>query len=310
MFPHRHIRNSVNNNLSDDPFADLPENEEGSASTPPSRTMSMMALPRMIPNLLTLMALTAGVTSIQMGFNARYEEAVMLLMLAAILDVLDGAVARLLKASSDFGAELDSFSDFLSFGAAPALIIYSWTLQDAGKLGWIATVALPVAAALRLARFNVMSKKQKTDPLWKQRFFTGVPAPAGAILAMLPLYIWIQSPDTFQFLSFANPLLAFWMIFVGALMVSRLPTLSLKHRRIPAKLAMPLLAAAALCVAAMVHTPWVTLTLISTAYLASLPFGYTAYRKLEQKHATNREEFSDLAFGAIPEEDGQQKNSF
>ncbi len=297
MIPH-----NDQNNLPDDPFAEMPAKDSAGFSGLKSKTIPMMALSRMIPNMLTLMAMTAGVTSVQMSFNQRYEEAVMLLLVAAVLDILDGAVARLLKASSEFGAELDSLSDFLSFGVAPALILYSWTLDDAGKLGWIATVALPVAAALRMARFNVMSKIQKEDPVWKRRFFTGVPAPAGAGLAMLPVYIWIQSPETFEFLAFLNPLLAFWLVFVGALMVSRLPTLSLKYMRVPAKLTMPLMAVGALFLAALVHTPWLTLTIVSTAYLISLPFGYTTYRKLERKNTAAPEEFTDLALGAIPEE--------
>lgn len=293
--------------LPDDPFGEPPPKRHF-AKNLRSKGIPLVALPRMIPNILTLMALTAGVTSVQMSFNERYETAVMLLLLAAVLDVLDGAVARLLKASSEFGAELDSFSDFLSFGVAPALVLYSWCLEDAGKLGWIATVALPAAAALRLARFNVMSKKQSDDPLWKRRFFTGVPAPAGAGLALLPVFIWIQSPETFEVLSFANPLVALWLMFVGALMVSRLPTLSLKYIRVPAKLTMPILAFAAITLAALVHAPWITLTLISLIYLASVPVGYHTYRKLEKKYANEPEEFSDLAFGAIPEESAQAVN--
>ena len=154
--------------------------------TAPGRHPQMIALHRIIPNMLTLMALIAGITSIQKAINGQFETAVLMLLAAAILDTLDGAAARALKSSSEFGAQLDSLSDFLAFGVAPSLILYEWVLDnDAGKLGWIATIALPVAAALRLARFNVAAKKAEDTPAWKKGYFSGVPSPAGAGLALL-----------------------------------------------------------------------------------------------------------------------------
>lgn len=264
----------------------------------PRTGLSVTALPKFLPNILTLMALTCGITSIQMAINGKYEEAVLLLLVAAVLDVLDGAAARLLKASSEFGAELDSLSDFLSFGVAPAILLYTWGLAEAGKLGWIATIALPAGAALRLARFNILSRESHTLPTWKRRFFSGVPSPAGAGLALLPIFIWFQSPATFDFLSFANPLIAVWLMVVGALMVSRLPTFSLKYLRIPARMTMPVLGLAALVLAAMVHTPWTTLSLIGLGYLISLPLGYRAYRRAERNAKQEAVSFGDLALGA------------
>ena len=256
-----------------------------------------IAVYKIVPSLLTLMALVSGITSIQMAINGRYDMAVQMILIAAILDVLDGAVARALKAQSAFGAELDSLSDFLAFGIAPSVLLYVWDLDEAGKLGWIATVVLPVAAALRLARFNVAGKKSDEDtPLWKKRFFTGVPTPAGAGLALLPVYVWLMFQTSFRAYSVANWLIAVWVIFVGALMVSRIPTFSFKYMKVPSKMLVPAMAFVALVLASLIHTPWVTLTIIATLYTVSIPVVFTRYRKLEKKFQTP-EDLSSLAFG-------------
>ncbi len=268
--------------------------------------MSVSEIPfqKMIPNLLTLSAMTAGMTAILKASHGDLETAVMLIILAAVLDFMDGAMARLLKATSDFGAQLDSLSDFMSFGVAPAIILYLWGLSDASKLGWIATILMPLATAMRLARFNVMQSKPK--PAWAKDFFSGVPAPAGAGLALLPMFIWLQSPETFEGLSFANPLVAMWVIFIAALMVSRIPTFSSKQLKIPSKMALPSLGLAALIVAALITTPWTSLMIIAGLYLASIPFGFSSYRKLELEHSSGDmkpEDLSDLALGAIAIDD-------
>ncbi|HAJ90880.1 MAG TPA: hypothetical protein DCM27_07725, partial [Rhodospirillaceae bacterium] len=174
----------------------------------PAAANQALTLSKLIPNLITMMALIAGITSVQKALTGNFEVAVLLLLAAAILDVMDGAVARALKAQSEFGAQLDSLSDFLAFGVAPGLILYVWTLGDAGKLGWIAAVVFPVAAALRLARFNVMAASTTEIPLWKKRFFTGVPTPAGAILCLFPLYVWFLTPETFEGYRWGTPLVA------------------------------------------------------------------------------------------------------
>lgn len=257
---------------------------------------------KIIPSLLTLMALIAGVTSIQMTINERYETAVLMILAAAILDVLDGAVARALKAQSDFGAELDSLSDFLAFGIAPSVLLYQWALDDAGKFGWIATIVLPVAAALRLARFNVAAKIPEDKPLWQKRFFTGVPSPAGAGLALLPVYIWILFPETFSEFSYATPLIGIWAIIVAALMVSRIPTFSFKYLKLPSKMLVPAMALVALILAALVHAPWVTLTLIALTYTVSIPVVFHRYRKTEKKHQGTTEDLASLAFGMSGDE--------
>lgn len=267
---------------------------QGSAAARPQ----MVGIHKMIPNMLTLMALIAGVTSIQKAINEQYDVAVLMLLASAILDTLDGAAARALKSQSEFGAQLDSLSDFLAFGVAPSLLLYEWVLDDAGKLGWIATIILPVAAALRLARFNVMAKTADDLPAWKKGYFSGVPAPAGAGLALLPVYIWfLMDPQTFTAFRFANPLIAFWAIFVAALMVSRIPTFSFKKIHVPSRMAIPVMALLGCIIAAMIHAPWVMLTLISFVYLISMPIVFARYRRKEQEYQGQKEDLSSLAFG-------------
>ncbi len=263
----------------------------------PAAANQALTLSKLIPNLITMMALIAGITSVQKALTGNFEVAVLLLLAAAILDVMDGAVARALKAQSEFGAQLDSLSDFLAFGVAPGLILYVWTLGDAGKLGWIAAVVFPVAAALRLARFNVMAASTAELPLWKKRFFTGVPTPAGAILCLFPLYVWFLTPETFEGYRWGTPLVAVWAITVAALMVSRIPTFSIKYIKIPPKMMVPTMAFVALLVAALFNAPWVTLPLICLIYAASIPVIFHQYRKLEKEHQAEEEQLSSLAFG-------------
>ncbi len=263
----------------------------------PAAANQALTLSKLIPNLITMMALIAGITSVQKALTGNFEVAVLLLLAAAILDVMDGAVARALKAQSEFGAQLDSLSDFLAFGVAPGLILYVWTLGDAGKLGWIAAVVFPVAAALRLARFNVMAASTTEIPLWKKRFFTGVPTPAGAILCLFPLYVWFLTPETFEGYRWGTPLVALWAITVAALMVSRIPTFSIKYIKIPPKMMVPTMAFVALLVAALFNAPWVTLPLICLIYAASIPVIFHQYRKLEKEHQAEEEQLSSLAFG-------------
>jgi CDP-diacylglycerol--serine O-phosphatidyltransferase len=255
---------------------------------------NFVGLPRMIPNLMTLIALAAGLTAIQFAWDSNWERAVLAILVAVILDTMDGATARLLNATSEFGAQLDSLSDFLAFGVAPSIILYSWILEDSGKIGWMAMLIFAAAAALRLARFNVT---QKELPAWKKGFFSGIPAPAGAGLALLPLIVWIQEPRFFAEYAFASPLVGLWTIFIAAMMVSRIPTFSTKMIKLPAKFAMPALAFAALMIAALVHAPWQTLTILGIAYMIAVPFAISHFRKLQKENADN-EDLADLAIGA------------
>lgn len=252
-------------------------------------------LPRMIPNIMTLTALAAGLTSIQYAWDQYWDKAVLAILIAVVLDAMDGATARLLKATSEFGAQLDSLSDFLAFGVAPSIILYSWILEESGKIGWMAMLIYAAACALRLARFNVT---QKELPTWKKGFFSGIPAPAGAGLALLPLIVWIQfEPRFFAEYNYASPLVGLWTIFIAAMMVSRIPTFSTKMIKLPAKFAMPALAFAALMIAALVHAPWQTLTILGLLYMVSIPLAVNHFRKLQRDNADN-EDLTDLAIGA------------
>ncbi len=241
-----------------------------------------IALHRMIPNMMTLMAMAAGLTAIQFGLNMQWEKAIFAILLAAILDTMDGATARLLKATSDFGAQLDSLCDFLSFGVAPAIIMYAWVLEEAGKIGWVAMIFYASATALRLARFNI---ERKSGAKWREKFFSGIPSPAGAGLALLPVILWMQYDEFFSQFNYVSPLVGIWVMIVASLMISRVPTFSIKSLLIPSRMSMPLLAATALLIAALVHIPWPTLTFVGLAYVASIPFSVQYYRKLEKEHA-------------------------
>lgn len=250
---------------------------------------------KLIPNILTLTALAAGLTGIQFAMAGDWEHAVIAIVVAAALDTLDGATARLLNATSDFGAQLDSFSDFLAFGVAPAMILYLWVLEESGKVGWIAMLVYAVATAMRLARFNIMPK-QKTG-VWSKGFFAGVPAPAGAGMALLPLFIWLLSPEFFEQFAAANVAVGIWIIFCAAMMISRIPTWSSKQIKIPAKMAMPVLAITAFMIAALVQAPWHTLTLMSMTYIASIPFSIRHFRRIVKETEENID-LADLAIGA------------
>lgn len=249
---------------------------------------------KLIPNILTLMALAAGLSGIQFAMDGAWERAVIAIVIAAFLDILDGATARLLNATSEFGAQLDSFSDFLAFGVAPAIIMYLWVLEESGKIGWIAMLVFAVASAMRLARYNI-TQKPKTG-VWSKGFFAGVPAPAGAGMAFLPLFIWLLEPGFFEQFAIANVMVGFWMIFCAAMMVSRIPTWSTKQIHMPAKMAMPMLGFTALVIAALVQAPWPTLTIMSITYISTIPFSIRHFRKIVIE---TKEDFdlTDLALG-------------
>lgn len=260
-----------------------------------------LKLYKLIPNMLTLLSLLAGLSAIQNAIHGDLERAAFLIFVAAICDILDGAMARLLKANSAFGAELDSLADFLSFGVAPAMVIYMWSLEDIGRLGWFATAIFASASALRLARYNVADQNPVAKPDWAKPFFAGVPAPAGAGLALLPLFIWFQAPRFFDQFTIAAPLIAIWLIVIAALMVSRIPSFSTKQIKLEQRMAVPALGALTVLSAAILNAPWFTLSICAIVYGTSLPFAFRYYRKLERTHMHDkREDFSDLALGLNP----------
>lgn len=240
-----------------------------------------VAFNRLLPNIVTVLALCAGLTAIRFGFQARWELAVLAIALASIFDALDGRLARLVGGSTKFGAELDSLSDFLSFGVAPAVLLYFWTLQHVRGFGWALALLFAVCAALRLARFN--TKLGVSDmPAWAYNYFTGVPAPAAAGLVLLPMILSFQ----FGGALLISPLLnAAVVVAVAFLMISRIPTYAFKQFGVPHKLVLPVLLLVGLMAAFVVTSPWATVTVIIIAYIVSLPFSGRSFRALQRDAA-------------------------
>ncbi len=224
---------------------------------------------KFVPNGLTLLGLCSGATAIRFAMAENWKAAVFFIVLAAIFDTLDGRLARLMKANSSFGAQLDSLADLVSFGIAPSLLIYMWSLSHAGGGGWVICLMFCACAAIRLARFNVESTEPEDAPA-KTGCFTGMPTPVSACLALLPMIL------SFQFTSdvlFRNPLLCGAIVAaVSLMMVSRIPTPSLKHLHIPRRLKGPLFGFIGLMLGFAVIWPWATLTSALVIYVASLPF--------------------------------------
>jgi CDP-diacylglycerol--serine O-phosphatidyltransferase len=252
------------------------------------------------PNLVTLLAMCAGLTAIRMAFENRYVLALAAIVFAAILDGIDGRLARFLKGTSRFGAELDSLSDFVNFGVAPALILYFWGLHDLKSAGWIAAMVFAICGALRLARFNVMIE-DPDRPVWAANFFIGMPAPAGAITVLLPIYAAFLGLPRSAFLMW---LTLFYTLGIASLMVSRLPVFSGKRvgTRVPPEMVVPLIVLVILSIALLIAYPWVLLTAITLAYLACLPFGWLSYRGYERRTRESKAEMAlaPLAASASP----------
>ncbi|MEC3860837.1 CDP-diacylglycerol--serine O-phosphatidyltransferase [Mesobacterium sp. TK19101] len=221
-----------------------------------------VTLVQLIPNMMTIAAICAGLTAIRFGVQDSYEWAVRMILIAAVLDGLDGRIARLLRSDSKMGAELDSLADFLNFGVAPGLLLYFWALQDTRSAGWIAVLFFATCCVLRLARFNVTRKAE--DDTAESAYFTGVPSPAGAMLVLLPMFI--------SFAFDAEPilpdlLLAIYMGGVGLLMISRIPTWSFKKTRIPKVNVKYFLVGFAFVGAAVLTYAWISLVLICVTYI-------------------------------------------
>lgn len=231
---------------------------------------------RLIPNILTIAALCSGLTAIRFALQGEMPLAVIAIIVAAIFDALDGRVARRLGVASRFGAELDSLSDFLCFGVTPALVLYLASMKDGGALGWVVTLMFPICSALRLARFNTALVSDTPPPLWTGSYFTGVPAPAGALLALIPLMVSFEIEAAWP----RHPLVVgAVLVAVGGLMVSRLPTYSFKKGRVPRHLVLPALLGAGLVMGVLATKPWIAGSLIGLAYVALIPFSWMAYRR-------------------------------
>jgi CDP-diacylglycerol---serine O-phosphatidyltransferase len=228
----------------------------------------------LVPNVITLLAICAGLTAIRLSTEGRMELAVAAIVFAAVLDGLDGRVARMIKGQSKFGAELDSLADFVNFGVAPGLILYFWQLHELHDGGWIAAMVFAISGGLRLARFNA-SMDDPNRPPFASNYFTGVPAPAGAVTALLPVYL--------AFLGvFKSPALvtAIYTLVIAFLMVSRLPVYSGKsiRMRVPPELVLPVFVSVIFFIALLIGYPWHILSAGSILYLLSLPLGWKSYR--------------------------------
>ena len=229
----------------------------------------------LLPNALTTLAFAAGMTAILFAIERRWEAGVIAVLVAAILDTLDGAVARMLHGESKFGAQLDSLSDVVCFGVAPAIMLFLWTLNEAGRVGWVASLAYGVCTALRLARFNATLGEGGQKP-YGPAYLVGVPSPAGAGLVLMPI-IFASASDLP--VSEHPYLVALWTAASALLMVSTLPTFSLKSIRVPHRLLVPVLAGLAITAAAVVSAPWGMLSLVIFTYAVSIPFTVRLYRR-------------------------------
>src|SRR5690348_2378516 len=235
----------------------------------------------MIPNAVTVLALCFGLTGVRFAIGAEWEKAMGAIVLAGILDGMDGRIARLLRAQSKFGAELDSLSDNIAFGTAPALILFLWSLREAPRFGWTAALALAVCCALRLARFNARLDAAE-QPHKSAGFNTGVPAPAGAGLAFVPVYLWlITGNDHFRDW---RPVMG-WTILIALLMISAIPTYSWTSIRIRRDWRLFALAGAALLGAALIVAPWPTLLVLAALYLLMIPFSLASYARVKRRRA-------------------------
>jgi CDP-diacylglycerol--serine O-phosphatidyltransferase len=251
----------------EDDFTDTPAEARG------------LSLRAVIPNAITAAALCSGLTGIRFAIAENWSFAILAVILAGLLDGIDGRIARLLKAQSRFGAELDSLADSLSFGMAPALIFYMWTLQDLPRLGWFAALAFAICCALRLARFNAQIDVDD-QPHKSAGFLTGVPAPVGAGLAFLPFYLWMATGME----QFREPVLcALWMGLIAFLMISNLATLSWTSLRPRRSVRLELIAFAGILFAALLLEPWWTLAAICAGYLALIPLGIVRYARVRRQ---------------------------
>ncbi|OKO86397.1 CDP-diacylglycerol--serine O-phosphatidyltransferase [Bradyrhizobium sp. NAS80.1] len=240
----------------------------------PRRRFRPIPVRMLVPNVITLLAICAGLTAIRLSIEGRMSLAVYAIVFAAALDGIDGRVARMIKGQSKFGAELDSLADFVNFGVAPGLMLYFWQLHELGNAGWIAAMVFAISGGLRLARFNA-TMDDPNKPAFAANFFTGVPAPAGAITVLLPIYI--------AFLDLGRlpaAVTATYTLLIAFLMVSRLPVFSgkTKRMRVPPELVLPAFVAVIVFIAILIAYPWHVLSIGTGLYLLSLPLGYKSYR--------------------------------
>lgn len=248
---------------------------------------------RIVPNLMTMVGLCAGLTAMRFAVEGRFESAAVAITIAGVIDGLDGRLARLLKGTSRFGAEFDSLSDFACFGVAPGLTLYEWSLQRLGGLGYALCILFAVCMALRLARFNAMAD-DRPRPAYAYNFFTGVPAPAGAGLALFPIFLGLEANSVgLEALNtvarhplFCGPIL----VGTAALLISSLPVWSFKNFKVPAEYVLPLLLGTGLFVALLFAEPWAALAAGGLIYLLMLPFSVRSFRRLRREAEALRQD--------------------
>ena len=251
------------------------EDEDGSEQ----RGGGGLTLRAMLPNAITAAALCSGLTGIRFAIDGEWSYAILAVVLAGVLDGIDGRIARLLNAQSRFGAELDSLADSLSFGVAPALILFLWSLNDLPRFGWFAALAFAICCALRLARFNARIDVDD-QPHKSAGFLTGVPAPVGAGLAFTPFYLWSETGLEF----FRNPVvMALWLSVIAVLMISNMATMSWGSLRPRKAIRLWVIAFVALAFAALLLEPWWTLATICIGYLALMPYGLVKYGRIKRR---------------------------
>jgi len=242
-----------------------------------------------LPSALTLIGVCLGISSIKFSLDGNYSLAVILLLFAALLDGLDGRVARLIDGTSEFGKELDSLTDFVSFGIAPAFILYFWELKNYGKIGWAITLIFSVCCVLRLARFNLTKISKEEE--WRMNFFEGVPSPAGAVLVLLPLIFELSSFDIgFQ----VKDLTPYLSILVSILLISKIPTFSFKKISIPRKLTIFLFLGIGIISISLIFFTFETLLIMGIIYFLLIPVGFLSYRKINFNKISVEDEHEDI----------------
>ncbi len=241
--------------------------------------LSSLPFRKIAPNIITTLALCAGITSMRYAITEHWSRAILCIFIAAFFDLLDGRVARMLKGSTKFGAELDSLSDFVSFGVAPAILMYQWTLSSLPKFGWFFCLLFAACMAMRLARFNTMLEDEPQPTYW-QNFFVGVPAPAAASLGILPIMLSFEYPEA-AFLR-SDWFCSIFMCVVAILMVSRIPTISTKHMKIPTYMILPLLVVVVLFATMIISQPWLVLSISTSIYALTIPVGIIFFLKAKR----------------------------
>ena len=245
--------------------------------------LTSLPIRKIIPNMVTTLAVCAGITSIKYAIADLYAHAIICIFLAAFFDLLDGRVARMLKGSTKFGAELDSLSDFVSFGVSPAILMYRWTLYDFPKFGWFFCLLFAICMAMRLARFNTMLEDEPQPSYW-DNFFIGVPAPAAAALGILPVMISFEFPEV-EFLR-SNWFCSIVMFIVAMLMISRIPTISTKKLKVPTYMVIPLIVVLVFGATLIFSMPWLVLSSLSLLYAVTIPLGVMVFLKAKKQYMT------------------------